>query len=172
MNLFEQKKNASKFVGEGKGYIHAESVSGKTQLILSGDMVAIIHGMVAISNRASEITGMSFKQVLEAVDDMHKYGYQAFCHSDRQLKTVDNGFEDLDNAIESARLQADQKNVALTQENSRLRQENEILEHSIGLIKSAYESRLSALQGQVKKLSKEVNKLEHEKMEIQRLVNG
>lgn len=173
MNLTEHKKKAAEFVGEGKGYVHAESDNGRTNLLISGDGYAIVHCLVAIANRLADITGMPFKDILGCAYTMKKYGYHALSGGKREMKHIEGEdlFEkELEEVKEQYKREADSGIAVVTQENSRLKQEKETLEHSIGLMKSAYEGRLNALQKQVKELTKEITKLEHEKMAIQRLV--
>lgn len=60
-------KEAAEISRDNCGYIHAEIVNGQSEQIISGDIHAVIYGVMAIVRRLSELSGQSFKDTLTAV---------------------------------------------------------------------------------------------------------
>lgn len=67
MNRKKHEKEAQRFLGENDCYIHAEMKGGNMELIVSGQMLGIIHAVSKMVERLSELTGQSFDDTLQAV---------------------------------------------------------------------------------------------------------
>lgn len=69
MNKKDRMKEASKFRGENKAYLHCEVMAGQTQCCVTGDPKAIIYGCYRILQRTSELTDFPFGLMLLVLED-------------------------------------------------------------------------------------------------------
>ena len=69
MKKKDHMKEAAKFSGEDKAYVHCEVAAGITQCCVTGDPKAIIYGCYRILQRTSELTDFPFGLMLQALED-------------------------------------------------------------------------------------------------------
>ena len=67
--LEEHKKKALEFSGKEAAYIHAEIKEGITQLVVSGDTIAIIYGCYRTLERTKQLTGIPFEDMIDILHD-------------------------------------------------------------------------------------------------------
>lgn len=71
MNRKEEERIAKKYNRQGEAYVKAEYKGGKNELMVAGDMIALMRVAERIISRVSDISGQSFINTWLAIRDLH-----------------------------------------------------------------------------------------------------
>ena len=71
MNKDEHMKRAEEFNKDDCAYVHAEVTGGGTQLMVGGDITAIVYACYRTLQRCEQLSGMPFPVMLGTIEDMY-----------------------------------------------------------------------------------------------------
>lgn len=168
------KSRANSFRENGSAYIHTEMNKGRDgELLLAGDMQAVLWQANRILNRWAEITGAGFKDTIGMVIALQEFGYHTIYNQNADVKPIDMQGKSMHQYVSDVKekehkLNAQIDNIKIVMEELR-QQKNRNKE----LVKSSetYKKRCAELERKMaqqrNKHDKEILKLNHE---IDRLI--
>lgn len=168
------KSRARSFTGKGSAYIHAEMNKGHDgEIIMAGDMQALLWQINRIINRWGEITGAGFKDTIGMAIALQEFGYETLSGVEIQEEPIDIQGKTMHQFVSDVqekenKLNAQIDNIKVVMEELR-QQKNRNKE----LVKSSetYRKRCAELERKLaqqrNKYDKDVLKLNHE---IDRLI--
>lgn len=84
------KSRARSFTGKGSAYIHAEMNKGHDgEIVIAGDMQALLWQINRIVNRWGEITGAGFKDTIGMTIALQEFGYETLSGVEIQEEPID-----------------------------------------------------------------------------------
>lgn len=84
------KSRARSFTGKGSAYIHAEMNKGHDgEIVISGDMQALLWQINRIVNRWGEVTGAGFKDTIGMTIALQEFGYETLSGVEIQEEPID-----------------------------------------------------------------------------------
>lgn len=157
------KKEALNYQDEGKAYMHVEVVNGEADVLLCGDMLALLYGISCQVKRIGELRQMSIQEVIESMYQLIAIGYDNVQNNLRnergQKKKRLIGGTDWQ---EEWKKEQAKKEKRLAKEVTKLQQENEKLKSLNHEIKKNYANQLDFKNEQIQRLRTQILRLEHE----------
>lgn len=157
------KKEALNYQDEGKAYMHVELVNGEADVLLCGDMLALLYGISCQVKRIGELRQMSIQEVIESMYQLIAIGYDNVQNNLRnergQKKKRLIGGTDWQ---EEWKKEQAKKEKRLAKEVTKLQQENEKLKSLNHEIKKNYANQLDFKNEQIQRLRTQILRLEHE----------
>lgn len=166
-------KDAKTFMGEGFGYIHSEMKNGKApELIMGGDILAIMWQVCGILNRISEITGMSFEDVAGMTITMPSLGgygnLRSMVKDDTKKVYVGDDWDEQwrQDKEKEIKREANQDNLTLAFNLAEMEKRNTSLNNQMVDLKKKHTKEIKAKNEEIKALNKEILVLEHRLKEM------
>lgn len=168
------KSRARSFTGNGSAYIHAEMNKGHDgEIIIAGDMQALLWQINRIVNRWGEITGAGFKDTIGMTIALQEFGYETLSGVeiqedpiDMQGKTMHQFVSDVQEKENKLNAQIDNIKVVMEELRQQKNRNKELVKSS-----ETYRKRCAELERKLaqqrNKYDKDVLKLNHE---IDRLI--
>ena len=168
------KSRAYKFKSKGDAYIHAEMNKGHDgEILMSGDMQALLWQINRIVNRWGEITGAGFKDTIGMAIALQEFGYETLSGEvieedpiDMQGKTMHQFVSDVQEKENKLNKQIDNVKVVMEELRQQKNRNKELVKSS-----ETYKKRCAELERKLaqqrNKHDKEILKLDHE---IDRLI--
>lgn len=161
------KKEALNYQDEGKAYMHVEVVNGEADVLLCGDMLALLYGISCQIKRIGELRQMSIQEVVESMYQLIAIGYDNVQNNLRdergQKKKKLIGGTDWQEEWKKEQIKnLTKKEKQLAKEVTKLQQENEKLKSINHEIKKNYANQLNFKNEQIQRLRTQTLRLEHE----------
>lgn len=168
------KSRARSFTGKGSAYIHAEMNKGHDgEIVIAGDMQALLWQINRIVNRWGEITGAGFKDTIGMTIALQEFGYETLSGVeiqeepiDMQGKTMHQFVSDVQEKENKLNAQIDNIKVVMEELRQQKNRNKELVKSS-----ETYRKRCAELERKLaqqrNKYDKDVLKLNHE---IDRLI--
>lgn len=168
------KSRARSFTGKGSAYIHAEMNKGHDgEIVIAGDMQALLWQINRIVNRWGEVTGAGFKDTIGMTIALQEFGYETLSGAeiqeepiDMQGKTMHQFVSDVQEKENKLNAQIDNIKVVMEELRQQKNRNKELVKSS-----EAYRKRCAELERKLaqqrNKHDKDVLKLNHE---IDRLI--
>lgn len=166
-------KESAEYCNEGSGYIYSVMKDGKTpELVIAGDMLAIMWQTVALIDRVAYKTNHSFEETAMAIFSMKSVGYESVNskYKDAETKYVEG--EDWqekwkEETEKKIKQEANLDNITLALNMAELEKRNTSLNNQLVDLKKDYAKNLKAKDDQIKALTKECMALEHRMKEME-----
>lgn len=156
------KKEALNYQDEGKAYMHVEVVNGEADVLLCGDMLALLYGISCQVKRIGELRQMSIQEVVESMYQLIAIGYDNVQNNLRNERGQNKkrliGGTDWQEEWKKEQAKKEKK---ISKELMSLSKEIAQLRSREQSIKESYGKQLNHKNEQINQLNAQILKLEH-----------